>query len=258
MLRFGLIGRQIEYSKSPAIHNFLKGYLKKDFSYDLIDIDPSSLKILIEQLKLGIYHGFNVTQPYKEDIMEYVDIVAPRAKKIQAVNTIYMKDGLIVGDNTDYEGFLGLLLYHHIEVEHKDVYILGTGGAAKACYQVLNDLKASVKYVTRDSLKANDQTITYQELYDMNADLLIQATPVGTYPYTDQSVLKKAYVKDKFVVDLVYRPQITQILKDAKDGVSGVLMLIIQAVKSLSLWLDEQIEIKDELIDQLKDVVIDE
>ena len=140
----------------------------------------------------------------------------------------------------------------------KKVFILGTGGAAKACFQVLQDLKAFPKYVTRDALKVNKDTITYDDLYKSSLDYIIQATPVGTYPYVEASILDKAYVKDKYVIDLVYRPKQTQILKDAKSGVNGVYMLIIQALKSLSFWMQKEINITDELLQKLKDVVLDE
>lgn len=258
MLKLGLIGKHISYSKSPDIFLFMKSYLDIDLTYDLIDIDESSIKILLNELKSGFYHGFNVTQPYKEIMLDYVDVVTPKAKQIQAINTIYIKDHKIIGDNTDYEGFLGLLKAHAIDMSSKKVFILGTGGAAKACFQVLQDLKAFPKYVTRDALKVNKDTITYDDLYKSSLDYIIQATPVGTYPYVEASILDKAYVKDKYVIDLVYRPKQTQILKDAKSGVNGVYMLIIQALKSLSFWMQKEINITDELLQKLKDVVLDE
>lgn len=175
-----------------------------------------------------------------------------------AINTIYIKDDKVIGDNTDYDGFLGLLNLNNIDMQSKSVFILGTGGAAKACFHVLNDQHANVKYVTRDILKVNNDTITYQDLYRVKADFIIQATPVGTYPNVDESILDKNYVKDKFVIDLVYRPQKTQILKDSKAGINGVDMLIIQAIKSLSLWTDKEILVTKELRQKLKEVVLDE
>lgn len=258
MLKLGLIGQHISYSKSPEIHQYMKSYLEIDLTYDLIDVDESSLKILIEELRLGFYQGFNVTQPYKEIMMKYVDVITPRAKQIQAINTIYLSDHKIVGDNTDYEGFLGLLNQNKVDVASKKVFILGTGGAAKACYHVLKDLKAIPKYVTRDPLKVNQDTITYKDLYKSSVDYIIQATPVGTYPHVGESILDQEYVKDKFVIDLVYRPKETQILKDAKSGINGADMLIIQALKSLSLWMQKDIDITKALLQKLKDVVLDE
>lgn len=258
MLKLGLIGKNISYSKSPDIHQFMRDYLDIQLSYDLLDVEASHLSMLIDGLRHGMYHGFNVTQPYKEIMMKMVDIITPRAKKIKAINTIFLKDNLVVGDNTDYDGFLGLLKHNHIDVKHKNIYILGTGGAAKACYHVLKDLNAKAFYVTRDALKVNEKTILYDDLYKIKPDMIIQATPVGTYPHIDESMLPSEYVKDKFVIDLVYRPLKTQILKDAKNGVNGLDMLIIQALKSLSLWIKKDIELTKELHQKLKDVIINE
>jgi shikimate dehydrogenase len=258
MLKLGLIGHHISYSKSPSIHRFMRTYLNYELTYDLLDVEPSHLSMLIDSMRKGFYHGFNVTQPYKEMMMDMVDLITPQAKKIQAINTIYIKDKKIIGDNTDYDGFLGLLKKNQIYVKDKNVYILGTGGAAKACYHVLKDLDANPFYVTRDALKKDKHTIVYQDLYHKDIDIFVQATPVGTYPNIDHSILSKDIVKDKFVIDLVYRPLETKILKDAKKGVNGLDMLIIQALKSLSLWTNQDIKLTKELHQKLKDVVINE
>jgi shikimate dehydrogenase len=258
MLRFGLIGKNISYSKSPKIHQVLAKYSHIDISYDLLDVDSKGISVLIEQLKLGDYHGFNVTQPYKELIMKYIEILTPQAKRIQAVNTIYIKDGFVVGDNTDYDGFLGLLKRNQIEISQKPIYILGTGGAAKACYHVLKDLDSNPIYVTRDPLKVNKETITYETLYQTDADLLIQTTPVGTYPHTKESVLRQSYVKDKVVIDLIYNPLKTQIVKDSKKGFNGLDMLMLQAIKSFNIWTNKEIELTHKLYQELKEVITHE
>lgn len=258
MLRFGLIGKNISYSKSPKIHQVLAKHAHIDISYDLLDVDRTGISVLIEQLKLGDYHGFNVTQPYKEFIMKYIDVLTPQAKKIQAVNTVYIKDGFVVGDNTDYDGFLGLLQKKYIDVSKKRIYILGTGGAAKACYHVLKDLDTNPIYVTRDPLKVNAETITYETLYQTDSDLLIHTTPVGTYPHVNETILNQAYVKDKVVIDLIYNPLKTQIIKDAKKGFNGLDMLMLQAIKSFSIWIHKTIELTHELYQELKEVITHE
>ena len=258
MLRFGLIGKNISYSKSPKIHQVLADHVNISISYDLLDIDDVGISVLIEQLKQGDYQGFNVTQPYKELIMKYIDVLTPQAKRIQAVNTIYIKDGFVVGDNTDYDGFLGLLQKNKIDITKKQIYILGTGGAAKSCYYVLKDLGATPIFVTRDPLKVNEETMTYETLYQTEADILIQTTPVGTYPHVSESILKQDYVKDKVVVDLIYNPLKTQILKDAKQGFNGLDMLMLQAVKSFSIWTHKKIKLNDDLYQELKEVITHE
>ena len=258
MLRFGLIGKNISYSKSPRIHHVLANHLKLDITYDLLDVDQNGLNILINQLKTHDYHGFNVTQPYKQKIISLIDVLTPKAKRINAVNTVYLKDGLVIGDNTDYDGFLGLLKRNHIDLKDKDIYILGTGGAAQSVYYVLHDMDLKPFYVTRDPLKVDEKTVTYETLYQKHADIIIQTTPVGTYPHIHESILKKAYVKDKMVVDLIYNPLETQMLKDAKSGVNGLDMLMLQAIESFMIWTHKKIELTDELYQKLKEVITHE
>jgi shikimate dehydrogenase len=258
MKKFALIGHQISYSKSPNIHSYMSKHLKIDFSYDLLDVTQDNLDMLIIQLKNGLYDGFNVTKPYKEIIMNYVDELTDEARIIGAVNTVYLRHNKIVGDNTDYEGFKGLIKRNKIKVLDKHIYILGTGGAAKACYHVLKDLEAIPTFVTRDALKVNQETIMYKDLDPKDVDIYVQATPVGTYPYHKQSIIDKSLVKNKYVIDLVYRPVQTKILTYAKNGVNGVDMLMIQALKSLSIWLEQDIKLTPTLYKKLKDVIISE
>ena len=258
MLRFGLIGKHISYSKSPGIHRVLAQHVDVDITYDLLDVDDNHLSLLINQLKTHDYHGFNVTQPYKQKIISYIDVLTPKAKRINAVNTVYLSDGFVIGDNTDYDGFLGLLKRNHIDLKDKKIYILGTGGAAKAVYYALYDLNLNPFYVTRDSLKVDEKTITYDTLYQEHADVIIQTTPVGTYPNINESILNQDYVKDKIVIDLIYNPLKTQILKDAKSGVNGLDMLMLQAMKAFTIWTNKDIELTDELYQKLKEVITHE
>ncbi len=258
MKRFALLGHQISYSKSPNIFALMSKHLNIEFTYDLIDVTPNSLEMLISELKQGIYHGFNVTKPYKEIIINYVDELTDEAKRIGAVNTIYVKHNKIVGDNTDYQGFEGLIKRNKIIVKDKRIYILGTGGAAKAAYYVLKDLEAKPMFVTRDALKVNLETIMYKDLNINDVDMYVQATPIGTYPNHKYSILDKKQVDKKFVIDMVYRPAQTKILTYAKKGVNGVDMLMIQALKSLSIWIDQEIKLTPALYKKLKDVIISE
>lgn len=255
MKRFALIGNQISYSKSPNIHSYMSTYLQLDFTYDLIDVGEVSLEMLIKQLKMGVYDGFNITKPYKERIMDYIEELTDKARNIGAVNTVYLKHNKIVGDNTDYDGFLGLIKRNNIDVKDKNIYILGTGGAAKACYEVLIDLEAKPTFVTRDAIKVNEETIMYKDVKITDVDIYVQATPVGTYPYEKESIIEKEIVNKKRVIDLVYKPEKTKILSYTKKGVSGIDMLMIQALKSLSIWLDQDIGLTPTLYKNLKDVI---
>jgi len=259
--RYGLIGHNISYSKSPRFHLFMSKKLGMDVTYDLLDVEADEIKNLIEDLKQGLFQGFNVTIPYKEKVVQYMDTLSNKAKKIGAVNTIYYRDGKVIGDNTDYDGFVGLLQMHHIDVKEKNVYLLGTGGAAKAVYIALKDLGAFVTVVSRNKKNRHPffgHTIDYKEIKPSHVDIYIQATPVGTYPDVSASVLTKQEVEGKIVVDLVYNPLVTQIMKDSKLGISGIYMLIIQALKSEEIWFDMSIDLTKKLTKELKEVIFDE
>jgi len=259
--RLGLIGHDISYSKSPLIHRYMGKKLKIELTYDLLEVEADEIPDLIDELRHGIYQGFNVTIPYKESMIQYVDQLTPKAKLIQAVNTIYMKNGLVIGANTDYDGFEGLLEKNNLNVKSKNVYILGSGGAAKAVYHVLKDLGANVSVVTRNIAHKDDyfeHVIEYRDINPESVDIYVQATPIGTYPDVNVSVLTREEVEGKTVIDLVYNPLETQIMKDSKKGIGGISMLIIQALKSEEIWFEQEIELTDQLMKQLKEVILDE
>lgn len=259
--KFGLIGKNISYSKSPKIHRFMADKLNLDMQYDLIDIDEEEIPKFIKQIRSGIYRGFNVTAPYKQMICKYVDELTPKAKRIQAVNTVYMKNGKVIGDNTDYDGFIGLLLTHHIDVKDKNVYILGSGGAAKSVYVALTDLMANVTVVARKSTEETsffNKVITYDQINPNKVDIYIQTTPIGTYPNVFDSILSSDLVKNHTVIDLIYNPPATQIMKDSQHGINGLNMLIIQALKSEEIWFSRKIEWTNLLMNALKEVIYSE
>ena len=261
MERYGLIGEHITYSKSPIIHQFIASKLGIDIRYDLLDMEEKDIPHLFKHLRRGIFKGFNVTIPHKQSVMRYVDILTPKAKRIQAVNTIYMKGDLIVGDNTDYDGFLGLITYHHLNVKDKNICILGSGGAAKAAYTVLEDLGAHITVVTRKhplEQKTFQQVITYDQMMGREIDIIVNATPVGTYPNHHESVLPIEVVENKIVIDLIYNPPITAIMRQAKSAYGGLMMLIIQAIKSEEIWFNRTIELSQSLLNELKEVIYHE
>jgi shikimate dehydrogenase len=260
-MRYGLIGKNIQYSKSPKIHEFMAKKLNIDLRYDLFDIDESDIPHLFKHLRNNVFKGFNVTIPFKQIMMKHVDVLTSKAKRIKAVNTIYLKDGKIVGDNTDYDGFLGLIKMSKINVENQKIFILGTGGAAKAAYVVLTDLGADVTVVTRNTNNIDpmfNKVVTYNKLFSDQVDIYVQATPIGTYPKVTESVLNQSLVAGKTVIELIYNPPITQIMKYASKSYGGVNMLILQALKSEEIWFNQKISISNQLIEELKEVIYSE
>src|SRR5690606_21350389 len=153
-----------------------------------------------------------------------------------------------------YDGFLGLLERSKIDLKDKRVIILGTGGAAKACYHVFKDLGIEPKVVSRT--KRSDanfgDVITYDMLKPKDYDIIVNSTPVGMYPKVDESPLDQSLVKDKIVFDLIYNPSETKLMKDAKVAFNGLDMLIIQAVKAESIWHQKNLSVSDELIELMR------
>lgn len=252
---FGLIGNHISYSQSPVIHQKLGKLINEDIEYKILDIEEHQLGIYIDKLKSGEFQGFNVTKPYKECFFDYLDELSEVAKDIQAINTIYIKDGKIIGDNTDVYGFEYLLDVNQIDVENKRVLILGTGGASKAVAYVLKNKGAKYQYASRIKDKKRDQkVISYDEINPYDFDIYINTTPVGTYPDIKSSPLHRDKISNQIVIDLIYNPKITEFMSYANQSVNGLMMLIAQAIQSESLWLKKEIKIVD-VLEQIKEVI---
>jgi shikimate dehydrogenase len=253
--KFGLIGHHISYSLSSEIHETIGKLINQQITYDLIDIEQNEIKSYILALKENRYDGFNVTKPYKELIIEYVDELSDVAKETKAVNTIYMKDGKVIGDNTDVYGFWYLLTYYGVHIEDKHVLVLGTGGAAKAIYRVLLDQGAHVDFASRQPRDdKNMHMIHYKDIETNHYDLFVNATPIGTYPNVEDCVLAKDEITNQIVIDLIYRPKKTKLMSYADKSYNGFVMLLAQAVKSEMLWLDKTLDIHD-VIDKLLEVI---
>ena len=181
-----------------------------------------------------MYCGYNVTIPYKEKVIPYLDKLSPAAEAIGAVNTIYVKDGLLIGDNTDYLGFLDELDFLGIDIKDKDVYVLGSGGASKAICYAISKKNGNPIVVSRDKNKG----ICYEQLNNVDSiDLIVNTTPVGMYPNVNELVLPKEVIeKSLCTIDLICNPKETLFLKYSKNGYNGIYMLIFQAIHAEKLW----------------------
>jgi shikimate dehydrogenase len=239
---FGLVGRNISYS-------FSAGYFKKKFeklkldnvSYRNFDIDEiEEFPYIIKNTK-GL-RGLNVTIPYKEEVIPLLDKLSKNAKAIGAVNTITVsKKGKLKGYNTDYYGFkksLKPLLDKH----HKRALILGTGGAAKAVAFALRKLKIEYDFVSRSG---NEELFGYADLTKEIFDeyhIIINTTPVGTFPDVNEcpELNYKLFTKKHIAYDLVYNPEETRFLREAKENgaktINGYKMLVHQAERAWKIW----------------------
>ena len=234
MNRYGLLGLKLGHSQSKVIHEYFFKNNNIDASYELLEISKEEISDKINLLRNGFYQGFNVTIPYKEEVMKYVDVLSDSAKEIGAVNTIYLRDDKVVGDNTDYLGFIKELEKYNIDVKGKTTYVLGGGGASKAISYALKILGSQVIVVSRD----NNIGIAYDSLNNINSfDLIVNTTPVGMYPNIDGEILPESVVKNaKYCIDLICNPKQTKFLKYSKCGYNGLYMLIFQAAYAEKLW----------------------
>lgn len=250
---FGLLGRKLGYSFSLDIHRQIGEAAGRTYDYVLFEKEPEELEAFI---KGGEWEGLNVTVPYKEDVIPFLDKLSEEAAAIGAVNTIVRKDGRLIGYNTDYYGFMHTLDANEVQVEDAKCLVLGAGGASKAVCAVLKDMGAGQVVV----MSRKGET-TFADIADhKDADILINTTPVGMYPDTGKSlVYPGTFTKLKWVVDLIYNPIRTNLLCQAKkslmEPISGLQMLVSQAVYSYMLFTDNVIEERDEITEKIADAM---
>lgn len=241
MAKFGLIGNKINYSFSKTFFSIKFDLEKLPHTYTNFDLESlGQLKQIVSEN--SDLKGLNVTIPFKEKIIPFLDRIDKEAKAIGAVNTIkFLKDGRIVGYNTDHYGFARALAAYP-PLKQKTALILGNGGASKAIRYVLDAMGFEYKVVSRT--KTSD-TISYDELDDeciRNNKLIVNTTPLGVYPNVSScpDIPYHAIDKDHFLFDLVYNPRETEFLKRgfAKGATisNGMKMLEYQAKKAWSIW----------------------
>jgi len=253
-MKIYLIAKKLSHSFSKPIHNELS-----DYSYEYKELLEEELE---EFLKKKDFDGLNVTIPYKEKVMPYLDYISPEAQKIGAVNTIVKKDAKLFGYNTDYYGFCYEIEEAKADLKGKDVVILGTGGTAKTASCVAADMGAkTVRTVTSGELRAGDT-----EKY-LDAQIVINATPVGMYPDTLVSPVDiSEFTKCEAVLDVIYNPSKTKLIMDAqKMGIktaNGLGMLVAQAKRACELFEDRTVDdaeisrIKKKIESKTKNIVL--
>ena len=233
-MEYGLIGEKLSHSFSKTLH---EKYLNTN--YELISLTKEELK---EFLLKKEFKGINVTIPYKKEVIQYLDYVDPLVKKIGACNTIINENGKLKGYNTDYFGFSFLLDENDVDVENKNIAILGSGGTFETVSNVLKDLGARNIYCISREKKEN--TYTYDELYNLNVDILVNTTPVGMYPNNYECLIDLDKLNVETVIDVVFNPLRTKLILEAKKrkikAIGGLGMLVAQGVKSSELFLNKE------------------
>jgi shikimate dehydrogenase len=236
---YGLIGKQIGHSFSAK---YFAGKFESEgisATYSNFDLPDISLlpHIVEDHPKL---RGLNVTIPYKEAVIPYLDSISDIANEIGAVNTISIVNGKLYGDNSDYHGFTESLR-PLLKKNHKSALILGTGGASKAIAYSLRQLGIGYKFVSRSN---SGHSISYDDAGSLLTDhhIVINCTPLGTWPDVDTCppFPYSQFTADHIAYDLVYNPEQTLFLqKAAQQGAvikNGYEMLVLQAEKSWEIW----------------------
>lgn len=262
---FGLLGHPLGHSMSPFIHQALFALSGRPQPYALHDVAPEDLKAQVPKLLAG--QGFNITIPYKVEIIPFLTQLSEKAGLYQSVNTVEIKDGRYIGHNTDVDGFLHGIRSLGVELSQGPVLMLGSGGVANmiATEVVLagspltiavrkEDVKQAAALKERLLKIKPEAEITTCLLDEPNGSyrLLVNATPVGMYPNTQSCPVTPDIIRQaEAVFDLVYNPFETQLVQTAKSlglpAGGGLSMLVWQAAVAHEIWFgdsftDQQIQ----------------
>lgn len=256
----GLIGYPLSHSLSPTIHAAALKACNLQGDYSLFPIAPDhkqGLKDLLARLRTGELHGLNVTIPHKQNVIEFLDELTPTAKAIGAVNTIYLKESKLIGDNTDAAGFLSDLNRFLTETQskitnRKSAIVLGAGGSARAVvYALLNggwNVTISARRIEQAEQLATSFTqyeirsMSFTNLPLSTFHLIVNTTPLGMTPNIEASPLLEntTLPTHAMIYDLVYNPRETKLVREARQqglrAATGLGMLIEQAALSFELW----------------------
>ncbi|SHI67087.1 shikimate dehydrogenase [Clostridium amylolyticum] len=247
----GLLGRNIQYSLSPKIHNDY--YLENNIplKYEIFDLDFKHLDNFIMNIKNTNIVGFNVTIPYKEKIVEYVHELKYPANILKAVNTVSIsQSGEMYGYNTDYFGFIKSLKDNNINLKDKRALIIGAGGAAKAVYLALKDENIrNIDILTRNIEKAKvffpkNDIVEYYSIKSLKKyDIILNCTPLGNINLNKKPIDLIDFNDNLIVYDLNYIPEKSELLIDAESKglitMNGMSMLVNQAIYSINIWKDQ-------------------
>jgi shikimate dehydrogenase len=254
----GLTGFPLSHSLSPKLHNAALAAAGLEGSYSLFPVDPAhpdELAHLLGRVRRGEIHGLNVTIPHKQSVLPLLDELSETARAIGAVNTIYAKDGRLIGDNTDAAGFWDDLSSHLTSPIFRNSkmgeagrgLVLGAGGSARAVVFALQAYGWDVSVAARRIEQAQALVTEFglQAAQSLNApisnfDLLVNTTPLGMTPNTETCAWESDFPPGAFVYDLVYNPPETLLIKRARaaglQASNGLGMLIEQAALAFELW----------------------
>lgn len=258
----GIIGKPVEHSMSPAIHNAAFEELGLNYAYLAFAVDD--VEGAIRGMRALNIRGFSVTIPHKIEVMPFLDEIDPVARRIGAVNTVVNENGHLKGYNTDWIGFVRSL-EAHTPIHGKNVVILGAGGAARAVAFGIKEQGGALTILNREieldmaESLAKEVGCAWGDLAQLDsvkeADIVVNATSVGMHPHVESTVIETRHLRSEQVVyDVVYNPLETRFLKEAREigcqPVSGYDMLLLQGVAQFELWTgqDAPVEIMRKIL----------
>jgi shikimate dehydrogenase len=247
MKKFLVIGNPIEHSLSPKLHNYWIKNNNINAVYEKQKLIENDLERIISQVREKKINGINVTVPFKKAVISYLDELTVEANKTQSVNTIYLKNNKLVGDNTDIIGFQKSVEDFKYDLNNKEVFILGAGGVVPSIIFALIKMKVSkiiISNRTREKADVLKKSFKNIEIVDWgkapNFDMIINATSLGLKKEDRINVDFLSTIKNKFFYDVIYNPQETNFLKVGKElgnrTLNGKMMFIYQALSAFYLW----------------------
>ncbi len=262
MKNYFVIGNPIDHSLSPKLHNY---WIKKSnlkAVYEKKKLEEKQIKDLITDIRKKKIDGVNVTVPFKNKVIPFLDKLSSDAKLTQSVNTIYLKDNKIIGENTDIEGFQLGIKNSKFNVVGKKILILGAGGVVPSIILGLKNMKVSkISVSNRTKKKAEKLQKTFDDLdivdwgETIDFDMIVNATSLGLYDKDHIDLNFEKFAKNKFFYDVIYNPSETNFLKSARryGGITenGKMMFIYQAYLAFKIWHDITPKIDNNLIEFL-------
>ena len=259
MKKFLVIGNPIDHSLSPKLHNYWIKKNKINAIYEKQKLENSDLEKLLFQVKEKKIYGINVTVPFKNSIIPFLDELTLGAKATKSVNTIYLENNRIIGHNTDIGGFETSIYKSNINLENKKILILGAGGVVPSIIYALTKMKVSeITLSNRTKEKAenlkkhfkNIKIIKWGEI--INFDMIINATTLGLKEKDKINLNFPSSCKNKLFYDVIYNPKETIFLKTGKNLgnniINGKLMFIYQALLAFDIWHKLKPEVNEEVL----------
>jgi len=263
MKKYLVIGNPINHSLSPILHNHWIKQNHINAIYEKKKLNKDEIEGLIIEIKKGNINGVNVTVPFKNSVIPYLDELSDEAKKTQSVNTIYLKNSKVIGHNTDISGFERAIKKINFNLNNKKIFILGAGGVVPSIIYTLIKMGSSEIFVSNrtkskvEKLRDIFDNIQFVNWGDMpNFDVIINATSLGLHTDDKINLDFTKVGKDKLFYDVIYNPGETNFLNTGKELgniiENGKLMFIYQAFSAFKLWHGVEPIINNETIKLLE------